>query len=76
MKNSVVSLQGVHKYYGELEPRLHVLKGIDLNVAEGEFVSIAGTSGSGKSTLLNLLGCLDDTSKGLPRCLFFSCSHR
>jgi len=64
VKNSVVSLQGVHKYYGELEPRLHVLKGIDLNVAEGEFVSIAGTSGSGKSTLLNLLGCLDDTSKG------------
>lgn len=64
MKSSVISLEGVHKFYGELEPRLHVLKGIDLEVAEGEFVSITGTSGSGKSTLLNLLGCLDNTSQG------------
>lgn len=64
MKNSVISLQGVHKYYGEIEPRLHVLKGIDLEVGEGEFVSITGTSGSGKSTLLNLLGCLDNSSQG------------
>lgn len=64
MKAPVISLQGVHKYYGEQEPRLHVLKGIDLDVAEGEYVSITGTSGSGKSTLLNLLGCLDNTSDG------------
>ena len=65
MKAPVISLQGVHKYYGEQEPRLHVLKGIDLDVAEGEYVSITGTSGSGKSTLLNLLGCLDNSSEGL-----------
>ena len=64
VKNSVIALQGVHKYYGEIEPRLHVLKGIDLEVGEGEFVSITGTSGSGKSTLLNLLGCLDNSSQG------------
>jgi putative ABC transport system ATP-binding protein len=64
VKAPIISLQGVHKYYGEHESRLHVLKGIDLDVAEGEFVSITGTSGSGKSTLLNLLGCLDNTSEG------------
>lgn len=65
MKVPVISLRGVHKYFGEQEPRLHVLKGIDLEVAEGEYVSITGTSGSGKSTLLNLLGCLDNSSEGL-----------
>ena len=65
MKVPVISLRGVHKYFGEQEPRLHVLKGIDLEVAEGEYVSITGTSGSGKSTLLNLLGCLDNSGEGL-----------
>jgi putative ABC transport system ATP-binding protein len=65
VKVPVISLRGVHKYFGEQEPRLHVLKGIDLEVAEGEYVSITGTSGSGKSTLLNLLGCLDNSSEGL-----------
>jgi putative ABC transport system ATP-binding protein len=64
VKAPIISLQGVHKYYGEHEPRLHVLKGINLDVADGEYVSITGTSGSGKSTLLNLLGCLDNTSEG------------
>lgn len=67
MKDSIISLDGVHKFYGEIDPRLHVLKGIDLSVAEGEFVSITGTSGSGKSTLLNLLGCLDIATEGTYR---------
>ncbi|MGE4619858.1 MAG: ABC transporter ATP-binding protein [Planctomycetota bacterium] len=64
MKDAIITLSGIHKFYGELEPRLHVLRGIDLSVAQGEFVSITGTSGSGKSTLLNLLGCLDIASEG------------
>jgi len=67
LKESIISLSGVHKFYGEIEPRLHVLKGIDLSVTEGEFVSITGTSGSGKSTLLNLLGCLDIATEGIYR---------
>ena len=44
--------------------RLHVLKGIDLAVARGEFLAIKGASGSGKSTMLNILGCLDRTTEG------------
>jgi putative ABC transport system ATP-binding protein len=60
----ILELRGVHKHYGEGDARLHVLKGIDLAVAEGEFVAIVGQSGSGKSTLLNILGCLDRPSEG------------
>ena len=65
MPEPIISLEGIHKYYGEVEPRLHVLKGIQLDVVQGEFVSIMGTSGSGKSTLLNLLGCLDVPTEGV-----------
>ena len=64
MSQPIISLDGIHRYYGEVEPRLHVLKGIHLDVVQGEFVSIMGTSGSGKSTLLNLLGCLDVPTNG------------
>jgi len=60
----VILLEGVHKYYGEGEARVHVLKGIDLAVRKGEFVAMLGASGSGKSTLLNILGCLDRPSEG------------
>jgi ABC-type lipoprotein export system ATPase subunit len=60
----ILSLRGVHKYYGEGEARLHVLHGIELEVRAGEFVAIVGQSGSGKSTLLNILGCLDRPSEG------------
>mgnify|MGYP001825297617 CR=1 FL=1 len=66
-KKVVISLEEIHKYYGEGDARLHVLKGIDLTVREGEFVSITGASGSGKSTLLNLLGCLDRPTEGVYR---------
>ena len=55
----LIELKGVHKTYNNGQP-LHVLKGIDLNIEKGEFVSIMGASGSGKSTLLNILGILDN----------------
>ena len=54
----MIELRGINKTYNNGAP-LHVLKGIDLDVAEGEMVSIMGASGSGKSTLLNILGILD-----------------
>ncbi len=56
-------LQNIHKTYHAGTP-LHVLKGIDLHIHEGELVSIMGASGSGKSTLLNILGILDDYDEG------------
>ena len=59
----MIHLQGIHKTYAGAQP-LHVLKGIDLDIAEGELVSIMGASGSGKSTLLNILGILDDYDEG------------
>lgn len=60
----MIELKQIHKYYGSGEQRLHVLKGIDLSIAEGELVSIMGSSGSGKSTLLNILGILDRHDSG------------
>ncbi len=59
----MIHLEGLHKTYTGAQP-LHVLKGIDLDIAEGELVSIMGASGSGKSTLLNILGILDDYDEG------------
>ena len=59
----MIHLEGIHKTYAGAQP-LHVLKGIDLDIAEGELVSIMGASGSGKSTLLNIIGILDDYDEG------------
>ena len=59
----MIELRGINKTYNNGAP-LHVLKGIDLNVAEGEMVSIMGASGSGKSTLLNIVGLLDTYDSG------------
>ena len=59
----LIDLRGIHKTYDNGQP-LHVLKGIDLGIGEGEFVSIMGASGSGKSTLLNILGILDNYDEG------------
>ena len=59
----LIDVKGVNKTYNNGQP-LHVLKGIDLGIDKGEFVSIMGASGSGKSTLLNILGILDNYDSG------------
>jgi putative ABC transport system ATP-binding protein len=60
----MIDLQGIHKYYRTGDQSLHVLKGVNLHIGEGELVSIMGSSGSGKSTLLNILGILDSYDEG------------
>ncbi|MEM7374498.1 MAG: ABC transporter ATP-binding protein [Bacteroidota bacterium] len=60
----MIHLQNIHKSYQMGTHSLHVLKGIDLTIKQGELVSIMGSSGSGKSTLLNILGILDNYDEG------------
>lgn len=60
----MIQIKDLHKSYHMGNNSLHVLKGIDFNVKEGELVSIMGSSGSGKSTLLNILGMLDEADSG------------
>lgn len=64
--NSVMLIiKDLHKSYDTGKSKLHVLKGINLEIGEGEFVSIMGSSGSGKSTLLNIIGILDEKDSGI-----------
>ena len=58
-------IKDLHKSYDTGKSKLHVLKGINLQIDEGEFVSIMGSSGSGKSTLLNIIGILDEKDSGV-----------
>lgn len=60
----MIEITDLHKSYQMGKNSLHVLKGINFNVKEGEFVSIMGSSGSGKSTLLNIIGILDEADSG------------
>lgn len=60
----MIRLTNIHKSYITGANKLHVLKGIDLHIKEGELISIMGSSGSGKSTLLNILGLLDNHDDG------------
>lgn len=60
----MISLNQIHKSYVTGKQSLHVLRGIDLEINEGEFVSVMGSSGSGKSTLLNVIGILDKYDDG------------
>ena len=60
----MISLRNINKTYYTEATSLHVLKGIDLEIKKGEYVSIMGSSGSGKSTLLNILGILDNYDTG------------
>lgn len=60
----MIEIKNLHKSYHMGNNSLHVLKGINFTVSEGEMVSIMGSSGSGKSTLLNVLGILDEADEG------------
>src|SRR3954462_12286516 len=59
-----IELRAVHRSYEADEARVDAVRGIDLTIERGEFISIIGPSGSGKSTLLNLMGALDQPTSG------------
>lgn len=60
----MIKIEGVKRNYKTGETEVKALRGIDLEVNDGEFLSIAGPSGSGKTTLLNLIGCIDSLDEG------------
>lgn len=60
----MLKIKNLHKSYPIGDSSLHVLKGINLNIIDGEMVAIMGSSGSGKSTLLNIIGMLDESDSG------------
>ena len=60
----LISLRGLHRVYEVGTEKVHALNGVDLGIAENEYVAIMGPSGSGKSTMMNIIGCLDTPSSG------------
>ncbi len=66
-RRPLVELRGVTRVYGRGDAEVHALRGIDLEIAPGEFVAVMGPSGSGKSTCMNIVGCLDVPTAGAYR---------
>src|SRR5471030_1256238 len=62
--SAVVKLENIHKVYDSGEVKVHAVRGVSIDIQQGEFVALMGASGSGKSTLMNLLGCLDRPTGG------------
>ena len=62
---NVIEMKSVIKNYPLGKTTVHALKGVDLSIKEGDFISIVGPSGSGKTTLLNIIGCIDKASEGM-----------
>lgn len=60
----MITMKNITKDYGKEEACTHALRGIDLNIEEGDFIGIVGSSGSGKSTLLHILGGMDSATSG------------
>lgn len=61
---NLIEIKGLKKNYPLGETIVHAIRGVDLTIGEGEFMSIIGPSGSGKTTLLNIIGCIDTATEG------------
>lgn len=64
MTEPIISLRGATKTFGSGDAAFQALRGVNLDIAEGDFVAVMGPSGSGKSTMMNILGCLDVPTSG------------
>jgi putative ABC transport system ATP-binding protein len=64
-RRRVIELKSVGKTYGSADTAVHAVRGVDLHVERGDYLAIMGASGSGKSTLMNIIGCLDEPTRGV-----------